>query len=342
MLSPRDNLLETLKIDGKPDRLVNMWEPFELVPDPCMMFDMGGPRERGKDSRDAWGTLIIWPEDSPGGMPHVTDTEKVCPEITEWRDYVKVPDIAAGVKDNPMWEMCRKERDRIHAEGKLYMNIAPTGVYERLHFLMGFEDMLVNYLLEPEAMQELCEVIGDYRAEYFRLLCENCKPDIVLSHDDWGSKHALFVSPETWREFIKPQYEKCYKVLKDNGVIIMHHSDSFCEPIIRDMVDVGIDIWQGAIPENDIVRLSAEAKGEITMMGGCDMSILDLADSTEEVIRKETRRCCEDYGKLGHFIPSFTYGGPGDVIYKHVDPIMYDEIAKYNQETYGISTNPRK
>lgn len=32
--------------------------------------------------------------------------------------------------------------------------------------------------------------------------------------------------------------------MKDHGVIVMHHADSFMEPIIEDMVDLGIDIWQ--------------------------------------------------------------------------------------------------
>ena len=51
----------------------------------------------------------------------------------------------------------------------------------------------------------------------------------MLSHDDWGSKNQLFVSPETWREFIKPQYAKTYGYMKEKGVIIIHHGDSFMD-----------------------------------------------------------------------------------------------------------------
>jgi hypothetical protein len=35
---------------------------------------------------------------------------------------------------------------------------------------MGFEDTLVNFLLEPEAMHELAEAIGAYRMEYAKLI----------------------------------------------------------------------------------------------------------------------------------------------------------------------------
>jgi hypothetical protein len=110
----------------------------------------------------------------------------------------------------------------------------------------------------------------------------------------------------------------------------MHHSDSFCEPIIEDMIDINIDIWQGALPENDIVKLQKIADGRINMMGGCDMSKIDLPESTEAAIRAETRRAIETYTPQGNFIVSATYGGPGDIIYPHVGPVMTDEINKFN------------
>ena len=327
MLSIKDNFLETLKRGGKPDRLVNMWEAVEIMPDVAMLYTLGG-REKGKDSRDRFGTLITWPEGQISGMPHVTDNDKVIPDITKWRDYLKVPDLVANCSEG--WEPFVEMKKAINDKGLLSMTLAATGVFEQLHFLMGFEDMLMNFLLEPEAMHELCEVIGEYRYTYFKLVVDNLKPDVILSHDDWGSKHSLFISPETWREFIKPQYEKTYKMLHDAGVIIMHHSDSFCEPIIEDMIDINIDIWQGALPENDLLKLQKVADGRITMMGGCDMSKIDLPESTEEMVRTETRRACETYTPGGNFIVSATYGGPGDIIFPHVGPAMTAEIEAFN------------
>jgi hypothetical protein len=101
------------------------------------------------------------------------------------------------------------------------------------------------------------------------------------------------------------------------------------------MIDIGVDIWQGVLPENDIIRLQKEIGGRMVLMGGCDMSKIDLPDASEEVIRAETRRACEAYSPGGNFIVSFTYGGPGDVIFKHVEPIMADEIVQYNKRVFG-------
>ena len=59
-------------------------------------------------------------------------------------------------------------------------------------------------------------------------------------------------------------------------------------------------------------------------------------DATEEEIRKETRRACEEYGHLKGFWPGITYGGPG-TIYPHVEEIVIDEIDRYNKERFGVA-----
>ena len=199
---------------------------------------------------------------------------------------------------------------------------------------MGFEDTLANLLLEPESMAELVEAIAEYRFTYAKLLVDNLKPDVILSHDDWGSKTSLFMQPDTWREFFKDHYKKIYGYMKEHGVIVIHHADSFCEPIVEDMVDVGVDIWQGVLPENDIVKLQKQLDGRMTLMGGVNAGI-DRSDATEEEIRKDVRRVCETYGPGGHFIPCMTYGLSG-TIYPQTDQFIADEIDRYNKETYGV------
>ena len=88
------------------------------------------------------------------------------------------------------------------------------------------------------------------------------------------------------------------------------------------------------LPENDIPALQQRLKGRMVLMGGIGAAI-DRPDSTEEEIRFQVRKALEAYAPGGHFIPSITYGLPG-TLYPHVNPIMVDEISKYNKEVYGI------
>ena len=334
MLTIKENFLETIKKDGNPDRLVNCFEA--LVPiggDPCFQF-IRGNRIRGTDSYDRWGAFISFPEDQPAAVPVITNENQVIKDIERWKEFVKVPDLRANCSDG--WETAIANKAAIDQNEYLTMSILGTGIFEQLHFLMTFEDTLVNMMLYPDEIKELIDVITDYRLEYMKLIVENLKPDAILSHDDFGTKMSLFMSPDVWEDLFFAPYKKLYDYLHANDVMVIHHADSYCEPIVKKMAEMGCDVWQGVLPTNDIVKMTAELDGSMALFGGIDSEI-DRGDATEEEIRKETRRACDEYGKCKHFIPSYSYGGPG-MIYPNVEPIVIDEINKYNQEHYGVSS----
>lgn len=330
MLNEKENLLETIRRGGKPDHLVNCYTAFcPIGGDPVFQY-VRGNRIRGTQSYDRWGTFISFPEDQPAAVPIVTEANQVIQDIEEWEKYVKVPDLRANCSEG--WETALKNKAAI-PDDRLSMTIMGTGIFEQLHMLMTFEDSLCNLLMYPDEMHELIDVITEYRLEYMKLIVENLHPDAILSHDDFGSQTSLFMKPETWREFFKEPYRKLYRYLHENNVMVIHHSDSFVEPIVQDMAEIGADILQGVLPTNDIERLTKELDGRMALMGGID-SVIDRADATEDEIRTETRRALSEYGELPNFIPSHTYGGPG-TIYPDVEKIIIDEIECYNRQHYG-------
>lgn len=330
MLTEKQNFLETIKKDGKPDRLCACYNFLKPIGgDPVFQF-VRGNRIRGTNSYDRWGTFISFPEDQPAAVPIVTAENQVIKDIENWRDYVTVPDLRSNCSKG--WETALANKAAIDQDEYLTATIMGTGIFEQLHMLMTFENTLCNFLEYPDEMHELIDVICEYRLEYMKLIVENLHPDIIVSHDDFGTNTGLFMSPEIWREFFKEPYRKLYQYLKENDVIILHHGDSFVEPILEDMAEIGVDVYQGILPTNDIVKMSERLDGRMALMGGVD-SAIDRVDATEEEIRKETQRVLREYGKLKNFIPSITYGGPG-TLFPHVQPIIVDEIAKYNQESF--------
>lgn len=332
MLSQKENLLETIKKNGKPDRLVNCFNPFVTIADDPVFRFVRGNRIKGTNSYDRWGTYIVFPEDQPAAVPLVTAENQVIQDIEDWKSFLKVPDLRANCSDG--WEQALKNKAAIDATEHLSMSVIGTGIFEQLHMLMTFEDTLCNLLIYPDEMHELIEVITDYRLEYMKLIVENLHPDAILSHDDFGSQTSLFMAPDVWREFFKAPYKRLYDYLHENNVLVLHHSDSFCEPIVEDMAEIGIDVWQGALPTNDIAELTNLLEGRMAIMGGID-SVIDQASVGEEQIRAEVRAACNKYGELPHFMPGYTYGGPG-CIFPHVEPIIFDEIERYNKDRFGV------
>ncbi len=325
-MTPKELFLEMLKPGGQPDRQLKQYEALQFAfGDPVMRY-LTSNRVKGTTSKDRWGTTIIFREDAPGATPHITETDKVCPDVTRWRDYVHAPDIESNCSDG--WDECAKMWREAIGDQKLLCGFMATGIFEQTHFLMGFEDTLTGFYEHPKEMHELIEYITDYRLKYVKMLIDGLHPDAIFSHDDWGAKEALFMKPEMWREFYKEPYRRFYGYIRSRGCIAIHHADSYLAPIVEDMVEIGIQCWQGVLPENDIPALQKQLNGRMILMGGIGAAI-DRADSTEEEIRPYVRQALRSYCPGGHFIPCITYGALGTV-YPHVDPFIDDEIDKYN------------
>ncbi len=326
MMTPKEIFLELLKPDGQPERQLKQYEALHMVLNDPVNGYLRGSRVRGTTAKDRWGTTISFPADAPGPMPVTTEELKVCRDITHWRDYVHAPDIEANCQEG--WEACIEDARKKAGNEKLITGFMGTGIFEQLHFLMGFEDTLTALYEYPDELREMIEYITDYRIRYVKLLMDRLNPDVMFTHDDWGTKEALFMKPEMWREFFKEPYRRFYGCIRERGIITVHHADSYLVPIVDDMAEIGIQVWQGTLPENDIPALQRHLNGRMVLMGGIGAAI-DRPDAAEEEIREYVRRTLHENCPGGHYIPSITYGLAGTVC-PHVDPIINEEIGLYN------------
>lgn len=326
MQTAKEVFLQLLKPDGTPERILRQYEALHMcLYDPINVY-LRGNRRRGSVSVDRWGTTISFPEDAPGAIPLHNEELTVCPDVTRWQETVHAPDLAANCAQG--WEECRRKARAAAGEDKLLAGFMGTGIFEQCHFLMGFENTLTALYEHPEEMHRLIDYIADYRLRYVQLLIDNLQPDVIFSHDDWGTKDALFMHPDVWREFFKEPYRRFYGYIRSRGCIAIHHADSFLVPIVDDMAEIGIQVWQGTLPENNIPALQQHLNGRLVLMGGMGAAI-DRADASPEDIlsyaRSTLHTCCPG----GHFIPSITYGLPG-AVFPHVDRYIDQAIDEYN------------
>ena len=329
-MTAKELFLEMLKPDGKPERQLIQYEALNLwLFDPVNGYLMEG-RAPGTIGKDRWGVTVAWPADHPGQQPITTDDVKVLKDITHWRDYVVAPDVEANCQQG--WDECVSAARAATGEDKLLCAFSATGLFEECHFLMGFADTLTNLYEHPEEMHELIDYICEYKLKIMKLFCEKFHADAIFFHDDWGTKTQLFMNPDMWREFFKEPYRRIYGYIRSQGVIAIHHADSYLNPIVEDMAEIGIQCWQGVLPENNIPELQERLKGRMILMGGIGAAI-DTPDSTEAEIRAYVSDALAKYCPGGHYIPSITYGLAG-TIFPHVDPIIDDEIRKYNASAH--------
>lgn len=301
MLTIKENLKEVLT-GGNPDRFVKQFEFMQMimsVPSCRIKPEIGG------EVVNEWGVTIRWPEGQLGSFP-VHDADRILlKDITEWKEYVKAPNVVFPASD---WEKAIADAKAVDHDNKYVTAFIAPGLFELTHYLMGMETALMSFYEEPEAMAELIDYLTEFELAYAKELVTHLHPEVIFHHDDWGSQISTFLSPAMFAEFFLPAYKKIYGFYKDNGVeLIVHHSDSYAATLVPNMIDMGIDIWQGVMTTNDIPKMIKDYGGQITFMGGVHSGIIDHPTWTKEQVEEEFSKTCHDNGKL-YFIPGACQG----------------------------------
>lgn len=320
-MTPRENALAIFRRQ-QPDTYCDFMTSLDFVIDPIFGRDRI-PRD-GKIHKDSWGTPFLFTKDAPGAHPMFDDSTAVIQDITRWREQVTIPDF-----EGLDWSEAEAREKQVDRSEKFCAFFCTRGLFERSHHLMGMQNAFINYMEYPEEMAALLRVVADYKIETIKQVARHIHPDVIFYHDDWGSKQNVFLPPDLWREIIKPLHTEIVKTAHDCGILFVHHADCICQPIVEDMVEMGIDIWQGVIPQNDIVEIQRVTQGKLAMIGGIDGPAIDIANISEEQIRGEVRRAIDTYCPAGRFYPSI----PNTRCFREWNnSIAHDEMDRYGRE----------
>jgi len=318
-------MLEAIK-GGKPDRFVNQYEAIAFILDPHIKQSFGWIKP-GEEFVNDWGVTIRFQEGTPGPFPVHDDEYIVLKDVTKWKETVTFPNLEFPKE---AWDVCREDIAKVDRNDKFISALVAPGVFDQLHYLMGMNAAMISFYEEPEALKELIEAITLWELELAKLICDNLEPDMIFHHDDWGSQHSTFLSPEMFNEFIFPSYKRIYGYYKSRGVeLVVHHSDSYAATLVPYMIDAGIDVFQGCIDTNDVPALIKEYGGRISFMGAINNGIVDVPGWNEQLIAREVEKACRECGKL-YFIPCCTVGGPASS-YPGVYEAVTSEIDKISK-----------
>lgn len=117
-------------------------------------------------------------------------------------------------------------------------------IFERLHFLRGFENTLMDMYTDRDRFEQLCDKLLDYQLGIVRQAAKLGKGRIhaIDISDDWGTQTALMISPDLWRGIFKPRYKVLIDEMHRYGIFCNFHSCGRINDILDDFVELGVDI----------------------------------------------------------------------------------------------------
>ena len=156
--------------------------------------------------------------------------------------------------------------------------------FEGPWYLRGMERFLQDMLINKDYAHELIDrVAGFYLAAGLNLARMGC--DILLAGDDVGTQDRMLISPALWREFVKPRYARLFGAYKraKPDLKIAAHICGFIEPIIDDLIEVGVDILNPVQPlAMDPGRLKKRFGDHLAFWGAVDdQKVMPLGSPSE-------------------------------------------------------------
>lgn len=207
------------------------------------------------------------------------------------------------------------------------------GIFEQCLRIRGFEqflsDMVLNKKFANALLDKILEIYLGFYEEYIKTIGDYVH--IFALADDLGMQNGLLISPNLYRELIKPRHKILYDYIKNNSKAkIFHHSCGSIFPLIGDLIEVGVDILnpiQTSAVNMSPELLKREFGADITFFGGIDVQQL-LPNLTPKEIKEETKRIISIMGKNGGYILAPSHNIQPDVPPENVDAMYMAAINK--------------
>ena len=183
------------------------------------------------------------------------------------------------------------------------VGVTVTTMFETAWALRGYERMLTDFLLEPELAERLLDIPYHYHLTAAKKLTQ-LGVDMIWIGDDIGAQHAMLMAPKTWRKFFKPRVANFIAAVKaiNPQVKVAYHSDGVINPIIADLIEIGLDVLNPIQPASmDPAQLKRAYGDNLCFWGSLDVQHT-LPFGTPADVRAEVLTRLDTIGKGGGLI----------------------------------------
>lgn len=289
----------------------------------------------GEDlERDEWG--IVW-EVPEFGIPYA-----VGHPLETWDDLAgyRAPDPEADHRLETLEVLVERFK------GEKAIVFLGHDVYEFCAYLRGMDTLLMDYMLYPDKVKQLCRLIIDYKKRVMERALE-MGADIGLTGDDYSHRQAPMMSPTHFEEFIQPYLAEIIEVTHQAGAPFVKHTDGNIWPIMDMMIDAGIDAIDPLEPiaGMDIGEVKQTYGDSLAVCGNVDCGELLSRGTPEQVVEavKETIAKASPGG--GHILASSNSIHPAvrpenyramlDAAAEFGEyPLDEDMVAEYREKNY--------
>ncbi|MFA5865451.1 MAG: uroporphyrinogen decarboxylase family protein [Phycisphaerae bacterium] len=139
---------------------------------------------------------------------------------------------------------------------------------ERLWALRGLEQYLADLIENPGFIHESLDILLAMHLEALQTLVL-LPIDGITFGDDFGTQRGLMINPNSFRQYFRPRLAVLYEKVRAAGLVVGAHSCGDNTAIMRDYVQIGLQVFHPLQPEcMDISAIKREYGKDLTFRGG--------------------------------------------------------------------------
>ncbi len=312
---PDDKILTALDVDT---RILNLKtsEPLERIGEGTF--------------KDEWG--IVFKGDSEGRYLNFASHPIENPTIEDLDRYAW-PDPSAGRRVEGLAERARD----YGGEYALVLEGTRETVFGLASWLRGLDRFYMDLVMHRDFVEALLDRLVDFwkRCMDFVHGVIGEYVDVVKVADDLGTQRGLLISPQTYREIVKPRQAELYRYIRELfGCRLLLHCDGAVREIIPDFIEMGVDALnpvQPGVEGMDPADLKAGFGDDLVFWGGGVDTQSTLSFGSPDEVREEVLRRVEAFKPGGGYVFSQVHNIQPEVPLENILAMFeaYREAAPY-------------
>jgi uroporphyrinogen decarboxylase len=207
----------------------------------------------------------------------------------------KLPDLMQKVRLPYYVEICKILKSEI---GDAALDVVITGPWTTAAELRGAEKLIYDTADDPGFVNELMRHCTDYTKMIGAAIVE-AGADIVTFGDP--SSGTSVISPAMFRKWSKPYLEETINYLRVKGATLCLHVCGKVDPIMEDMVAIGVDAISIDGPSS-LKQMVDISQGRLVTIGNAPTGL--FVEGTKEQLEAAARDCIDTAAAGGAYILS--------------------------------------
>lgn len=221
----------------------------------------------------------------------------------------------------PTWEEMGDSFGHLLTQNR-YILLHVYGPFEATWRKHGFENSLMNMVLEPDLIRSMCEahvdlIIGTLdRAREYGIV-----PDGLFLVEDLGMNTGPLFSPAAYDQVLFPTHKRLGDYLHRHGITFFMHSDGDIRRVIPRLIAAGLQVLQPLEAKSNLdVRLLKQEYGkDLAFFGNIDVRRMS---GTPTELEEEVRSKLEVAMRGGGYIYHSDHSVPPTVSFQNYTYLM--------------------